>query len=125
ERAREELTCGLEFERTGTLARVELLVLRAQPSLASGLDDKATSDLEEAYESSPSTVYVKLCQALEQRMARAVRENDEAVQRCVTLELFRLHRENGKPELARGLLSDWVQSRPEDRETLWKLYERG
>jgi len=119
--ATDEVAAAIEDGLGGSESRVTLLRLRASLSLATGDQEAAIADLEDAYESGGAEVGPDLVEALRARRESAAAGGNTDGERGATLRLVQVLSEIGESLEARDILADHVSRAPGDREALYLL----
>jgi tetratricopeptide (TPR) repeat protein/Tfp pilus assembly protein PilF len=104
-----------------SVARVDLLLLRASLRQQRGDHDAAVGDLEEAYGLDRGRAAAALTDGLDRARGRAAEAGDLGSERAATLRLAALLAEHGDAERARDLLIGWIERSPSDPDPLYIL----
>ncbi len=121
ETATEEVAAAIDDGLGGPESRVTLLRLRASLSLATGDQESAIADLEEAYATGGAEVGPDLVEALRARRESCAGIGDAEGERGATLRLVQVLSEIEQTDEARDILADHVSRAPDDREALYML----
>jgi tetratricopeptide (TPR) repeat protein len=119
--ATDEVAAAIDDGLGGPESRVTLLRLRASLSLATGNQEAAIADLEDAYATDRDEVGPDLADALRARRESSAAARDHEAERGATLRLVQVLSETGGADEARDILSDHVSRAPGDREALYLL----
>lgn len=121
EAASQEVSAALESHPHRDAIYAQLLAMRATLARGQGRLEEALGDLEDAYVIAPEAVVGDLVAVLGQRRVAAASAGDRDAERAATLRLVDVLQAAGDATQARDVLADWVETAPDDRESLERL----